>query len=497
MKSSSLRPMALALALACSSVSAWAADLIVSGVGDAPIGADSALTRDASLQAAKRDAVIAAVKRINGPAAINDPKVMVAVDALVRQIGDEYISDVSTRRDAANHFVTTLKLKLDDKAFRKLVSDEGVAVKTGNSYPILMVMDEYFTVPTDHAKPLREVVDYFSDKSAHNKVDSADRQSSSSSSDEYAHSRASVRASDYYGSARASGTRSYAASSAQSASSSSSLHVDEGQNDIQSFHKVVEYQPQHVGPSNRSYTYEAILREAASYDLNVLDNSVFRSRYFTGKPLTLQELMNGPELARYVTAARNDAHADYFLAGTTIIYDLGTDASTGLSTCDGVVSLKAFSTADSKVLTADARSESASGRSPDQCRVNVANKLAAFTSSVVGSQIGEYWKNRNMYGQQYSVQMVSLLGRLNFQTKNRFRQSLEQLRGVKDAPVQRQNDSRQVEYSLQYSGDKPIADAIGELISTNPGFSAYPSFDVITKGNIVRICLESSCPANL
>lgn len=498
----------------------FAAELSINGEGAAPITADIALTRESSQLAAKRDAIFAAIKKINGPLAGDDPKVMAVLDDIAKQVGNDSIRDVSTRRDAANNFVTSLKLVMDDKAFRKLVSDAGIAIKTANSYPILMVMDEYFTTPTDTSKPLREVVEFFSDKSAHHvenlqeyasssaSASSASRQNAAAQGAANINAAQSVRAHEYgYGSAQASGrvsgstnynesSSSAAVSrSAQQESSSLNHSIDAGQKDVQSYKKVVEYQPQQVSPSDRSYTYEAVVREASSYDLNILDNSLFRSRYFTGKPLTLQELQAGSELARYVSAARDEVKADYFLMGSSIIYDLGKDPATGVSRCDGVVTLKAFSTADSKVLATDARSESASGNSPDQCRVNVANKLAGFTGSMVATQIAEYWKNRNMYGQQYAVKMVSLLGQLNFQTKRNFGKTLEQLKGVKELPVQRKNDNKEVEFSLQYSGEVPIADAIGELMASSPAFAAFPNFDVATSGTNVRICLEASCPA--
>lgn len=513
-----IRKALLAALMACATAPTLAAELVVQGEGAAPISVDIALTRESSQMAAKKNAVLAAIRKVNGATAGDDPKVMAALEEIVRQVGNESIRDISTRRDAGNNFITTLKLVIDDKEFRKLVSDAGIGVKTANSYPVLVVMDEYFTTPTDPGKPLREVVEYFSDKSTHHKeslaatasasasASASERSSTSASGAASASANERAYVNTYNGSVAASGqyaaNRSFSnsaasasASQSQSAESASLNHsIDAGQKDVQSFRKLVEYQPQQTTPSDRSYTYEAILREAASYDLNILDNSLFRSRYFTGKPLTLQELQSSPEFARYVQAARDEMQADYFMMGSTIIYDLGKDPATGVSRCDGVVTLKAFSTAESKVLATDARSESASGNSPDQCRVNVANKLAVFTGSVISTQIAEYWKNRNMYGQQYSVRLVSLLGQLGFQPKNNFRKVLEQVKGVKEMPVQRKSSNAEVEYSLQYGGETPIADAIGELLAANPAFAAFPNFDVSTNGTNVRICLESSCP---
>jgi hypothetical protein len=499
-----------ALVLLCGIVQA--AELMVNGEGSAPMSPNLALTRDASLLAAKRDAVLQAIRKINGPEAGSDPKVLGVLDDIAKQVGPEYVFDQSTRADAANNLVTSLKLKLDDKEFRKLLGDTGIGVKTQNSYPILIVMDEFFTKPTDSQKPLREVVEFFSDKSAHVVASAAgasssyanSSDSSSSSSASAAVGRQAVSGYNPYNGASinaSAGINARSASQSESSSQSQSAsndsyqqNIDAGQKDVQSFKKLVEYQPQNVGPSAKSYTYEAILREAASYDLNVIDNSMFRSQYFTGKALTLDELQAGPELKRYVDAARDGANADYFMMGSSIIYDMDKDPATGQYRCDGVVTVKAFSTAEGKVLATDARTESASGNSPDQCRVNVANKLAVFTGSVLGTQIAEYWKNRNMYGQQFNVKLVSLLGQLNFNLKRNFGKTLEGLRGVKEVPAQRGSTAAEVEYSLQYAGEVPIGDAIGELIATSQAFAAYPNFDIATKGTNVRICLEASCP---
>ncbi len=490
-----------AIAVLCS-VASQAQDLIVNGTGKAPITANIALTRETSLNDAKRNAVLNAVKKINGPEAANDPKIMAVLDDIAQQVGKEFIFDQSTSRDAGNNFITNIKLKLNDKDFRKLISDHGVAVKTANTYPILIVMDEYFTTPTDSQKPLREVVEMFSDKSERVKASQSASESATDSTDLRYSGKASVNASASGRNASASAQYSANVNVEEKASlqknsqsaSASAASLDAAKNDIQSYKKVVEYQPQNTSASSQSYTYEALLREAASYDLNVLDNSQFRSKYFTGKPLTLLELTNGSALADYVKRAFEEAKADYFMAGTTIIYDLGKNATSGLYACDGVVSLKAFSTTDSKILAADARTESASGNSADQCRVNVANKLAIFTAGVLGHQIGEYWKNRNMYGTQLTIQLISLEGKLNFKAKIGFGKAINKLQGVKEVPKQRSSDARQIEYSLQYSGETPIGDAIGELISNSEDFKGYPNFDVATIGSTVRICLEGSCP---
>jgi hypothetical protein len=64
-------------------------------------------------------------------------------------------------------------------------------------------------------------------------------------------------------------------------------------------------------------------------------------------------------LARFTAAAR-DEQADFFMMGNTIILDNGKNTATGLFVCDGLLSLKTFSTEDGSTIAAEARSESAS-----------------------------------------------------------------------------------------------------------------------------------------
>lgn len=493
---------------------AFAEEITVSGIGKAAITPDIAVTREGSMRAAKRDAVVAAITKLNGSTASNDPKIQAAIDQIVIQIGDDKISDQTNSKDGANNFVTKVTLRMDELEFRKLVQDHGIASTAARNYPILIVMDEFFTTPTDHQKPLRELVEYSHDKTgtldaSHSSAESSSSADSASSSGTYAgassfaasgSSSGAISVDGNYASGHRSGSasgsvreKSSSTSDSNNQSSSASSNDDKlfaQKKDVVNFKKLVEYQPQNVGPDKNNYTYTAIVREANKFDLNLIDNDLFRSKYFTGKPLTMDEIQNSSELSRYVAAAR-DSKADYFMVGNTVIINNGQSAATGTFVCDGLATLKVYSTEDGTILATDARSESASGNSPDQCRANVANKLAGFVGTTLGSTIQNYWRQREEYGREYNVRLVSLLGNLSDDNKDAFAEALEKMDGVKSKIIDRKSTRSEYEIALTYKSDKSISREIG---STLKKVAAFKSVGRKTDGTTIKVCLEGPCP---
>ena len=523
-----MKTSALLLSTAIMSLSlpAMAEMLTVSGIGKSLISADAALTRSDSLQSAKKDAIVQLVNKINGPRAADDPAVQAKLDLIAKQLGDEFILDQSTSRDAANNLVTTVKIQIDDLQVRTLISDLGIAQTTARNYPVLILMDEFFTTPTDSTKPLREVVEFSSDKSAaytekvHDDTASASNSESSQSSAERVSAAAAYRAdaqvqgrrnteiNGNYGSANeqvgvnasasAAGKARYdAAAKSESAnkdsasdSSSYGHEVNAEQKDVQTFKKLIEYQPRNIGPDKQNYTLQAVLRQSTRYDLAVRDSDLFRSKYFTGKPLTMDEMANSSELARFTAAAR-DEQADYLMVGNTIILDNGKNAATGQFVCDGLLSLKTFSTEDGSAIAAEARSESASGNTPDQCRVNVANKMGNYAVGVVGHSISEYWKKRETYGREYSVVLRSLMGNLNENAKDSFSEAMESMQGLNSKVIERRSTRNELEVSLTYKGEKSLSRAIGAALKTQATFAQSGRK---VDGTKIVICLEGQCP---
>lgn len=497
---------------------AFAEEIVVSGIGAAAITPDIAVTREGALRAAKRDAVVKAITKTNGSTSSNDPKIQAAVDQIVVQIGDDKISDQQNSKDAANNFVTRVTLRLDETEFRKLLQDNGIASTTARNFAVMVVMDEFFTTPTDHSKPLRELVEYSHDKTATassntSASESAASLNAASSSSDYSgssqvsanqSSSAAFGAVGYNGSAYGAGrqrssvtgaTREKSKNSSDTLNqSASSANYDnqtfDQKKDVVNFKKLIEYQPQNKGPEKNNYTYSALIREAGKYDLNFLDSDLFKGKYFNGKPLTMEEMQNSSELSRFVAAARENK-ADYFMVGNSIIINNNKNPNTGTYVCDGLVTLKAYATEDGAILTTDARNESATGSSPDDCRVAVANKLAGFVGTTLGSNIQNFWKLRDMYGREYNVRLVSLLGNLSDDVKDSFAEAVESIGGLQSKVNERKSTRSEYEVAITYKGDKSVARSISSALKKA---AVFAKTERKVEGTSLRFCLEGPCP---
>ena len=494
------------------SVDALAEMLEVIGVGTCPITANNSATVAVATKNAKRAAVEELLMKLIGPSAPNDPKVNAAMEKILVQIGDDKIVKRKASRDAVNNYELTLTVRVDTSEFIRLMQTQGIAPTGDRLYKILVVMDEYHTTPTDKKQPFREVVEYSHDKTATSEANLSAAQSSSSDTRAAARETSSASAnyaaggtssrrvsggySDGYSSGGYSaGSRSsgYAAGSAAAKSKSSAEYSNtssdasrldantfDQKKDVVSFKKLIEYQPQNVGPDKENLTYAALMREARKFDLAMMDNSVLRSTYFRGKALTIQEMDNSPELARYVEFARKNK-ADYFMMGNTIIRDLGNNE------CDGVVSLKAFSTEDSDLLAADMQNESARGTSSDDCRATVANKLAYFVGNTIGAAIKDYHRQREVSGKEYTVVLISAVGDLTGRLTSSFSRALGNMKGLNSKLNVRNSNNREYEVMLAYKGEIPFGDSLGDVLDAVP---ALKQADYTINGTRVEICLE-------
>jgi hypothetical protein len=507
-----IMPAAAALLCLASPIIASAEMLELIGVGKAQKTSNASATKTEAIRNAKRAAVEEGVTKLVGPSAANDPKIRAAIDKIAVQIGDNKIVRSKGATDNDDNYEQTITVRIDELEFMKLLQTQGIAPTGDRLYKILVVMDEYHTTPTDKQKPLKEVVEYSHDKTA---TSAASLQASqSSASDTRAAARASSSGSANYaaggqssgyssggsygrhgGGGYSSGGQSsgYAAGSARQKSSASAEYsqqtaeassVDQQsfdqKKDIVSFKKLVEYQPQNTGPDKENLTYAALMREARKFDLAMMDNSMLRSQYFRGKALTIQEMDNSPELANYVGFARKNK-ADYFMMGNSIIRDLGRNE------CDGVVSLKAFSTEDSELLAADMHNESARGTSSDDCRATVANKLAYFVGKKLGSSIKDFHRQREVSGKEYTVVLLSAVGDLTGRMTSSFSKGLQNLKGLNSKLNVRNSSNREYEVSLAYKGEQPFADALNDVLDAVPSLKQA---DYSVNGTRVEICLE-------
>lgn len=490
---------ALIAAFIGSSLPAAALELSIQGVGKALIGSDISITRSESLASAKRDALVAAIDKINGPNASRDPKVQGKLDDLVKQIPGSAVANQTVKKASATELETTITLKVDDAWFRTLINDAGLNLNS-SGYRILILMDEYHTTPLDRQKPIREVVEYSHDKTA----TSASASDSTRSSSDYAAGQQKTAVSARADAAAVATNRHGAAAvvaSAQVAGKSSSSYVQGSQsasassasafdqkNDVVSFKKLVEYLPRNVGPEKTSGTYTALVREASKYNLDLLDADNFKLSVSL-KPFSIDDLEKSGANDAMMAKAKRDFKADYLMKGT--VYVLDTGKRNGESTCDGVVSLKAYAIEDAVLLVADSQSESAVGNTPEQCANAVGNKLADFVGSKVGARVRDYAKNALMNGKEYNIRLVSSKGQLSGSVRRGFTKVVRGVKGITSEVTQRFADEKEAEYSIKYASATSLEEVLMDALERAQGFEDADS--LMLNGTTLKVCLEKPC----
>jgi hypothetical protein len=475
------------------------------GEGKAPINPDnSAATVMAATNNAKRNAVNVAIRKLIGPSAANDPKVKEAIENILPQIDDSKIISRKASKDGDNNYVLNITIKIDDLEFRQLLQTEGIAPTGDRTSKVLALMDEYHTTPTDMQKPLKEVIEYSHDKTATSEASlsaasgassetkASAREASASSANYAAKGQYGAHASGYGYSAGGHASGQVAASGAQRSQSSADYSDKSSefakldaksfdqQKNVVNFKKLVEYQPRNVGPSKSNATYNELLNMAGQYDLNFMNSTVFRSKYFPNKAVTLDDLANGPELDKYVQQARKEG-AEYFMMGNAIMRDLGNNQ------CDGDVSIAAYSVDDNTSLTATTHNESARGTSPDDCRVTLSKKLAYFVGKTIGNSIKNYSRQREVSGKEYRIRLISSADGLGGRMVSSFSKNLSNLKGLNSKLNERTNTGSMYEVVLTYKGEVPFSDAVTQVLDSMPAMN-QADFEVM--GTTVTICLE-------
>jgi hypothetical protein len=288
---------------------AHAVEIEARGVGAAPISGDVNSVRTSALRQAKRNAVLAALDKVVGAGTSKNPDVQAKLDELVTQVGDESFFS-PTPSSADGQYQVSVTLRMDDKALRTEISDLGLAMNTSTtrSQPILVMMDEFFTTPTNLHAPLEELTEFrheagehSSDKEAGAHASNASFAASSNaayaSKDQAAYAvndasaqrvsaaqdtrmagavddgnggqaalaarssgRLDASAEDSHQAAGASAHEVAAAANSKVAASASSqsayAHSTSSEDHDNTYYKkLVKYQPQNTGPDNKDYTY--------------------------------------------------------------------------------------------------------------------------------------------------------------------------------------------------------------------------------------------------
>ena len=435
--------------------------------GAPPVPPDFQSLRAYALGAAKRQALIAAVDKVLGPGASRDPRVAAKLDAVQAQVSDEALVDTKSAR-VGNSYEVRIKLVLDDKEFRTLLSDLGIAINTAavRGYSILSVMDEFITSPRDLKAPLEELEEFSSDKGG----TFSDRSKASASSASAADLSLKVKQDSL--------------TASRTATSRADVIVDVAaeQHDVQRYRKLVRYQPQ-GGPEQTSQTYNALMGQLQDYDLRVLDNDVFKSKYFKETPLTIAAMQNGEALSKYVSFAKSDANADFFMVGNSIILDSGKNPNTGDLECTALVTVKTYSTVDGEAIASETFAEASTGRNLNDCAGLAAKKVARIGGPILGARVQEYWKRRATYGRE---QLVTLVGSsLPLMLRSAFTRAVRSVPGV-EGDNQRVATSTRLQLVVTYKGTDPLDQALAMQLASNPAFA---TLDARAEGNQFIFCL--------
>ncbi len=500
--------ISVAVATLLFGATAYAEELETSGTSRIPVSGDISIVKAKAKNEAIKKAVSNALNKALGADASKQPNVSSKIDDIVEQL-DQFMTDENIKSDTEGlEYVVKYNMKFDDQKFRKLLSDMGIATNTNavRSSAILVLMDEYFTTPTDMKAPLEEVTTYAKDKSSTFKAGESDKsfqanaesskfKNDTSLSASQRNQNASVAgANTYYGSAMgASASKSSGSidakdkssgeqASASVSSAESSKFVDASQNDTEFFQKIVKYQPKSAAPEKQNGTLTALYHVFGEYDLKHLDNDIFKSKYFGDKPITLEQLTNSAELAKYALAANTDQKADYFAMGSTIIVDKGKNQNTGNFTCDGTIVMKVYSTTgQAENISSGTLNETATGGTPDQCKGNIGKKLAEGFGPIISRQIQEYYKKRMMYGKEYIVQLV---GKFTLPQQNKFKKILPTLDGIKSFKARNSK-----EFVVTYAGEDIASTITGDEVL----LEELKIVDAITTGSEIKLCQTEGC----
>ena len=463
-----------ALLLVCP---AQAGELQVFGRAAVPVdAADPASTRALARRAATVQALRAAVDQVLGPGASADPRIAPRLPALLGQLSDAEVLEGRGERIGARYELS-VSLVLDDKRFRMLLSDLGLAVHTGKNraHAILALMDEFLTTPRDIRAPVEDLETYRRESGSQSSDQS--KTDIKSASQDHASVAAAGRAGSLHGVA------------GSSASDSSNVQLDQRSDahDNVTYQRLIKYQPAGV-PEKTSQTYNALVAQLQDYDLRMIDNDAFRSRFFKSQPLTIQALNDSEHLARYVAFANTEAHAELLMIGTSIVIDSGRSPTTGAQTCSGVASIKTYSTVTGESVASETISEVASGQDLHDCAGLVAKKLADVGGPLLGARISRYWKVRELYGREYVLTLVG--DSLPLVTRARFTATVKGLPGVASV-TQRSSSGKQLELVVQYKGEQALDEAVALALGSDP---AYASLDSRADSSHVLLCL-GPCPA--
>ena len=429
------------------------------------------VVRQSIVSDAQKDALSNALKMLVnktlGANASNNPQVMEKFNDLLSQSSTYLISQNYSGEVSDNQYIAKGFFVVDDTTFRELLSDLGIAINTQQvrASSILTIMDEFFTLPADlnTVVPTKDVTTYkYSNDEKYKEKEALKAGSVEKSAESF---------SSPYGSAKAGYSNKEAVSYGK--------FVDYSNKENEFFQHTIEYQPKVPKIENVNYTLPALQSAFQVYDLRAIDNDMFRSKYFKNNPVTVDKLTKSAELANYIKYARKDAKADFFAIGTSTITNNGKDPNLGLEVCDGMVSVKVYSTQDGEVIASGTLSESAAGQSPDQARALVAEKIGKELGEVLAKKVQDYWKKRTMYGSEVVLEVNGTLSPMERITLNKV---LSGVNGIQNVSL-RTSSPGQYEYVVNYKGTDALGDSVFKALADSQLSYKFSNYDFDINGN--------------
>lgn len=459
----------------------FAIEIQVQGEAKSLINGDKQTLQYITQKKSVENAIKIAIDKILGANASNNPDIKQKIEEIAKQlntyvVNSTYQAQIEKTPEGKFYAVNT-NLVLDDTKLRQLISDMGIAINTGKVRlkSIVTVMDEYFTYPTNMVVPLKEYTVYSKTSSSAytNKLNSSNSNHSSAmnSNNGFASDNSHYNVNNNHN-----------ASFNNSNNSNYGQFVNASGNDREFFAHVKVFQPKVLAPEKVNYTQGELQSAFQNYDLKVIDNAMIKNRYFKNKPISVVTLENTAEINNYANFARKNAKAEFFAIGTTVITDNGYNHNVGGYVCDGMTTIRVYSTFDGEAIASGTLTASAVGNSPDQGRAAVAKKIGGELGTTLSAKIQDYWKKRQMYGSEFTVSFTG-----NFKPIERIQliNYIRKLNGVSNVE-QRDGNPGELEYSISYKGEEALGDSLFMELSTSPLSWLFQKYDYKVYGNRIK-----------
>ena len=413
---------------------------------------------------AKADAIREAIKDVKGAEVFEQyPETENKLNDIVKSASIYVLEenyDGSEMIANSNTYICRVNLVIDKAKFENLLTKKEIKSCYNaqiNNRSILIIMDEFWAPPSNlnQKSATKEVVTYkydndISDKEKEAYKSASSTQAASSSKSAYANG---------YSSAGYAGKSGYSSKSGESYGRSS-----EYKNKESIFYQhLTEYAP--VFPKAQGDTtqrkFGATLKGKS---IEYKNGYVVRNKYFKGKQITADTLKNSVELEKFVEAVRNDpaGKADYIAIGFSYITDNGESKNATGYDSSGSAEIIIFSTSNgSSVLAEESVRAGGIGDTPNDAKEATAEALGKKLGERVAEQIRNSYINKKLEGEQFNI---IFKGNFTLGERSLLYDALEQTPGITDLN-EREANNNGVEYSIKYSGKKPIDIAIGNALT--------------------------------